>query len=259
MVLIVEGETEEYMVPRIWQALQLPNAPELMRVINLRGIKERIVKIGAFAAAPLVGELHENYYTLIRPLTKLLVAVDPDPPYDTPEQVEARRTEVLGEIKLVLAVQGAEADPDDLQNLVEIRTWSESCFEFEHFTDDQLADAILAVYQRAQAPDRTQLMKALRIHRANRQDIGKVWTNWRPKVSKTQLAKRLWPALEVEILDQSSSNPPPTMAQVVYEAYLQAQDFRYTNFVLRAAPRSEGEQAEVPWQLGTLNPGRNKA
>jgi hypothetical protein len=258
VVLIVEGETEEYLIPRVWQALQLPNAPELMRVITLRGVKERIVKVGAFAAAPLVGELQGEYYDLIKPPTKLLVAVDPDPPYHTPEEVEARRTEVLDEIKLMLVAQGAEADPDDLGELVEIRTWSESCFEFEHFTDDELAKAILEVYRGYGAPDQAGLIKALSAHRANRQDIGKVWTNWRPpEVSKTALAKKLWPVLEAKIQDESAPHAP-TIAKVVYEAYLEAQKFRYWNYVLRAAPRPGGGQSEVPWQLSTLSPEKAK-
>ena len=103
--------------------------------------------------------------------------------------MEARRTEVLGEIKLVLAAQEAEADPDDLEHLAEIRTWSEPCFEFEHFTDPELADAILDIYRGYGAPDRAGLIRALNAQRLARQDIDKVWTNWRPKVSKRALAQ----------------------------------------------------------------------
>ena len=237
VVLVVEGETEEYIAPRVWRTLQLPNAPELMRILTLRGVTERIVKVGALAAAPLVGELHGEYYDLIKPPTMLMVAVDPDKPYDTPQEVAARRTEVLNEIKLVLAAQGAEADPDDLEHLVEIRTWPASCFEFEHFTDAELAKAILEVYHGHGAPDEAGLVRALSAHRSNRQDISKVWTNWHPsEVSKTALAKKLWPVLEAKILDESAGDAP-TIAKVVYEAYLQAQDRRYKNYVLRVAPR----------------------
>jgi len=253
VVLIVEGETEEYLVPRVWRALQLPNAPELMRVITLRGVKERIVKVGAFAAAPLVGELQGDYYDLIKPPTKLIVAVDPDKPYDTLEAVAAKRNEVLDEIRLVLKAQGAEAHPDDLEHLVEIRTWSASCFEFEHFTDAELAKAVLEVYRGYGAPDRAGLTKALHTQREARQDIGKAWTNWRPpEVSKTELAKRLWPVLEAKILDESSPDAP-AIARVVYEAYLQAQGLRYWNYVLRASPRPGVEPSGVPWQLATLS------
>lgn len=237
VVLVVEGETEEYIAPRVWWALQLPNAPELMRIITLRGVKERIVKVGALAAAPLVGELQGEYYDLIKPPTKLLVAVDPDPPYDTPQGVEDRRTEVLDEIKLVLAAQGAEADPADLEHLVEIRTWSESCFEFEHFSNEQLADAVLDVYRGYGAPGRDDLIRILDGHRKARADIKNVWKNWRPKVRKTDLAKKLWPILEAKIHDESSPDVP-AIAQVVYEAYLQAQGLRYKSYILRAAPRS---------------------
>jgi hypothetical protein len=239
VVLVVEGETEEYIAPRVWRALQLPNAPELMRIITLRGVGERIVKVGAFAAAPLVGELQGEYYELIKPPTKLMVAVDPDKPYDTPQAVADRRAEVLDEINLVLKAQGAVADPDDLERLVEIRTWPESCFEFEHFTDEELADAILEVYRGYGAPDRAGLIKALNVHRRARQDVGKVWSNWHPpEVSKTALAKKLWPVLEVKIMDESSQDVP-AIAQVVYEAYLEAQNLRYKSYILRAAPRSD--------------------
>src|SRR5207245_1539021 len=128
-------------------------------------------------------------------------------------------------------------DPDDLEHLVEIRTWSESCFEFEHFTDAELAKAVLEVYHGYGVPDQAGLIKALNYHRQARQDIGKVWTNWRPpEVSKTALAKKLWPVLEAKILDESLPDAP-AIARVVYEAYLEAQKFRYWNYVLKAAPR----------------------
>jgi len=252
VVLVVEGETEEYIVPRVWRALRLPNAPELMRILTLRGVGERIVKVGALAAAPLVGELQGDYYELIKPPTRLIVAVDPDKPYDTPQAVADRRNEVVDEIKLVLAAQGAEADPDDLEHMVEIRTWSKFCFEFEHFTDEELADAILGVYRGYGAPDRDGLIRALNAQRRAGQDIGKVWTNWRPEVSKTALAKKLWPVLEANILDESSPDAP-SIAQVVYEAYLQAQDLRYKSYVLRAAPRPGVKSSGVPWRLATLS------
>ena len=170
----------------------------------------------------------------------MTLGYDPGPADSVPEcvPVEDRRTEVLDEIKLVLAAQGAEADPADLEHLVEIHTWPESCFEFEHFTDDELADAILEVYHGYGAPDRAGLITALSAHRKARQDVGKVWTNWHPpEVSKTALAKKLWPVLEAKILDESSSGVP-AIAQVVYEAYLEAQNLRYKSYILRAAPRT---------------------
>src|SRR5258708_23194249 len=44
VVLVVEGETEEYTAPRVWRALQPPHAPQLMRIITFRGGTERIVQ-----------------------------------------------------------------------------------------------------------------------------------------------------------------------------------------------------------------------
>jgi hypothetical protein len=38
------------------------------------------------------------------------------------------------------------ANPAELDELVRIGTWSESCYAFAHYTDDELADGIMAVH-----------------------------------------------------------------------------------------------------------------
>jgi len=79
----------------------------------------------------------------IKPPTCLYIAVDPEGRYFTPANVPQIGWRSLDEIRAVLRAQGVTAaDPAEVDALVRIRTWSESCHEFAHFTDDELADGV---------------------------------------------------------------------------------------------------------------------
>ena len=54
VVLAVEGATEEVHAPLVWNALDYPDAPELMRLLRLGGVDRDLEKVAALAAAPLV-------------------------------------------------------------------------------------------------------------------------------------------------------------------------------------------------------------
>jgi len=97
--------------------------------------------MAALAAAPLVSEKvpGTDAWTLIKPYARLLVAVDPDPPFTTAERVARERAKILDEIKDVLKTQGVDRpDPAELDHLVAIRIWDAPCYEFAHFTDQEL-------------------------------------------------------------------------------------------------------------------------
>jgi hypothetical protein len=155
VVLALEGETEMYHAPFVWRALGFSDAPELLRLLKLGAANRDLVKLAALAAAPLVSEKvpGTDAWTLIKPYTRLLVAVDPDPPFTTPERVARERAKILDEIKDVLKTQGVERpDPAELNHLVEIRTWDAPCYEFAHFTDQELADGIITGARDDQRP-----------------------------------------------------------------------------------------------------------
>ena len=38
-------------------------------------------------------------------------------------------------------------NPDELDELVEISVWDAPCYEFAHFTDEELADGIMAAHE----------------------------------------------------------------------------------------------------------------
>ena len=208
VVLALEGETEAYHAPLVWQALGFSEAPELMRLLKLGGTDHDLTKVAAVTAAPLVGgKVLPNEWKLIKPYTRLFVAVDPDRPFTTPERVAEEKAKILKEIRDVLKAQGVtRPKPEELDELVEIRTWDASCYEFAHFTDEELADGLIEAHPTIDGWTRDQLIEALAYWRAKKKDIKRVWESgrwieqsgsmtgkWTPEPSKVKLAEALWP------------------------------------------------------------------
>lgn len=241
VVLAIEGDTEQVHVPLVWQTLGYPDAPELMRVLKLGTVDRDLEKVAALAAAPLVGGKIDGTddWWLIKPPTRLMVAVDPEGRYfGTPQKVVATQAKLIEEIKAVLRAQGVtNPKPTEIDELVQIRTWSESCYEFAHFSDDELADGIMAIHTTINGLRRDQLTSRLALERGRGKDIRAVWSLWDYKPSKVDLAHMLWPKLEEKIRRRLADEtaPTPEIAEVIYEAYIIAQHWRYQSFVLGTA------------------------
>ena len=266
VVLALEGETEMAHAPRVWRALEFSDAPELMRLLKLGTVGRDLAKVAALTAAPLVSEKvpGTDAWNLIKPYTRLVVAVDPEGPYETPAKVAAERGKILDEIKDVLEAQGVtRPNEDELNELVDIHTWDAPCYEFAHFTDDELADGIVTVHHTIGGWSRAELVAALGYWRGRGDDIKRIWLSgrwdaqanrmtgrWDYEVSKVALADALWPTLEqkIERARVDANAPVPPIVEVVNDAYHVAQRWRYPSFVLTEAPDTAAVSAgsEVP-------------
>jgi len=239
VILVVEGETEEVFVPLVRDHIRIPGHAEVIQSVVLRGVTRDLTKLAAFASAPLLGEKlprsQGDAWATVKPPTRLMVVVDPDPPYDSPEHVEEQCRLIVEEIIAVVRAQGVEPNRDDVDSLVSVKTWSESCFEFAHFTDDELAEALLKVHPHCGGLDKARLVAALRAQRDNEWDIKNAWKNWRPPASKTALARELWPVLRSK-LDAAASDPTadlPPIAEALISAFREAVRRPHGIFVLR--------------------------
>jgi len=229
VLLVLEGETEEYLTPAVFDALGIPHEPEWVRTVVMRSVDADLTKLAAFAAAPLLGERQGNDWLLIKPPTRLMVAVDPEGGFETAEAAEAERQKILREIRNVLAAQvgvpearlGQVMVLEDLDELVSVHRWDGGCFEFAHFSDERLAEALLAIHRGHPQPGRDDLIQALQRHRQHRDDIKQVWANWRPKPSKRDLAHQLQSELEAQVRRafEGTTASLPQLAQLVWDAY----------------------------------------
>jgi hypothetical protein len=58
--------------------------------------------------------------------------------------------------------------------LVEIRTWDAPCYEFAHFTDDELADGIMTVHHTINGLTRNELIGSLARTHGRQKDVKEV-------------------------------------------------------------------------------------
>jgi antitoxin component HigA of HigAB toxin-antitoxin module len=247
VILALEGDTEMYHAPRVQAALEFTDAPELLRFLKLGAANRDLAKLAALAAAPLVSEKVSgaDAWKLIKPYTKLFVAVDPDAPFTTPEKVASERTKILDEIKDVLKAQGVERpNPSELDHLVEIRTWNASCYEFAHFTDEELSDGIMAIHHTINGLTKDELVASLARSRSRGKDVKEVWSRWEYKVSKVKLAEALWPTLlqKIQVCMTTKGAPIPPIAAVINDAYHDALRRRYQSYVLTETPAAADER-----------------
>lgn len=226
-LLLVEGETERRTVVRILELFAMSTVPDLVHVVAMNGVGKKVQLLGAATVAPLLGRRRPDGYDLLRPPCRLMIAVDPEGVYRTGEQAEAERQKIVRAIAEVVSAQAADADINELDSLVEIRRWSESCFEFEHFSDLELLEAIKAVHTKPdERPDDEGIVASLRLAREKRQDVKSVWWNWTHQPRKPDLADALWAVLKDKIERAATGNGPmPELAALVEDAYNTAQRF----------------------------------
>jgi hypothetical protein len=210
-------------------------------------------------AAPLVGgQVLPNEWKLIKPYTRLFVAVDPDRPFTTPERVAEEKAKILNEIRDVLKAQGVtRPKPEELDELVEIRTWDAPCYEFAHFTDEELADGLIEAHETINGWTRDQLIEALAFWRNEGKDIKFVWYRggptdqpnrhtgkWDYEPSKVKLAEALWRTLlkKIQLCVAAEGAPVPPIAAVINDAYHVAQRWRYVSYLLTEVPDASDDQ-----------------
>jgi hypothetical protein len=200
LVLVVEGETEAEIIPRLLAHFGIRNVRDFIAIENAQGVGRDIRPLLAYAVAPRVERergSNGEYLDLIRPLTRILVVMDAEGAMATAADRAKRRESWIERLIETLPREfRTSAVRDALDRQVYVDTWKRSgaSFEFAHFTDRQIAVAADRIDRRTRKPDVARLatlIAACRQRHGNLKDV--------IPVSKVRLAEELWPTLEQRV------------------------------------------------------------
>jgi hypothetical protein len=216
LVIGVEGATEYRLVPRVMSLLGIEQDRNRIAIVDFGGTLRDLSLLARYAAEPVLGLDYGRGVALDRPLTRFLVMTDAENKYQT---AACRRYQRKLLLESLTANVPADLRSDYYNNtrrgrVVEIVTWGKLPFEFAHFTDGQLADAMLSIARTPYPHDRASLVSGLHMQRTRSPapDIEKLF--WRNSgIKKPALADALWPALERKISTaiQGDRTGPPVM------------------------------------------------
>ena len=193
----------------------------------------------AYAAQPQLGTDHGDYVTLDRPPTRFLVPTDAENRYETRRDRHNQRKLLLDSITKDI--------PKDLRpnlyhrasQFVEIVTWGRLPFEFAHFTDCQLADALLQTATVSHPSGRTALVHAINMQRTH-DPSPNITDAWRQSgVSKVHLADAVWPLLRrrVEAAIKRGNQGRPIMSAILRGYQLAGLSHQQTTVLARRQRR----------------------
>jgi hypothetical protein len=215
LVLALEGKSDIVLMRNTLELLGLASESGRVEFVDMKGVGGDVRLLARSRGIPRIDP--EGYVgaRVLRPLTAIMVAVDPEGPYTTRDGCEEQRQAMIDEIfeSLPLASR-TEVLREDLGHLIEVTTWGEAPLEYANFTDFEIADAIEDMALGGCPLARKDLESAVASHRAHTSNIERIWANWRiPEMSKPNLAAHLWPALrsKIEALGRDHADELPIL------------------------------------------------
>ncbi len=216
VILLVEGETELYHVPRLLAEFGLTQ-PQQVRVQRTKGSKINAHLIARYGVTPRVGRRLHDRWMLDASLTALVIAMDAENDFETQAKRDKVRRQLQEAIREEVKYQDANISQGELDALVHVRVWGKDKYELANFSDNELVPAItkIAATQsnpRIESPSWDQDLRAqLQEARAKHYDIKVPLGRLRVAEDKVELAKLLWPVLlakcEAEYVADSVETP----------------------------------------------------
>lgn len=216
LIIGVEGETEYRTVPRVMKLLDIDLDPNWIKMIDFEGTLDMKL-LARYAAEPALGQDYGDGVALDRPLTRFLVMTDAENKFKDAAGRRKQRQLLLDSLtkNVPLDLRSDYYINTRRDRIVEIFTWGKLPFEFAHFSNAELADAILGIAKVPHPQGRAQLISNLRWQRNHRApNVDKVcWPGSGLYKFKPTLVDALWPVLEGKINKaiQLGRKGPPIM------------------------------------------------
>jgi hypothetical protein len=201
VVLALEGATEMTVVPLVMDFLGIPLSESFFRLVDSGGEGTEHGLLATYVALPKLGPREGDIASFERPPSRYFIAVDGDGKFKDPATLERERQRWVGMLfnSLPRDLQTSAAR-DDLDTMVVAEIWAAGMdFERAHFTDAELAAALLATGLAPPATTAAGLEAKLANQRANGGNIKLLWDGWTPKPEKPEMALLLWPALRAKL------------------------------------------------------------
>jgi hypothetical protein len=195
LVLVVEGDTEMLLVPPVMQLLRISTDEDFISVQNAEGVERDLGSLLGFLAPRVKPDPDGEYLDLIRPPTRFLIVFDPEGRASTTDGRAKRRRAWVQRLERALPVERRQHGArEEIDALVELVTWNArgESFEFAHFTDLELAKAILQLPRSTRTQSLAEARKTVAALRARNGNLASMF----PHSSKGRLAEELRPVLE---------------------------------------------------------------
>lgn len=204
LVLVLEGTSEMDVAPKAMRALGIPVRDSFIRLVNLGGINKQLELLARYIV-PSLRRVGGNSAELLRPPTRLMVVTDAEPPYASRAARAKLRSDLAKHVWNALEAQfQTKAALADIETLIDVVTWTprrQSNFEFAHFTDLQIARAILMTGRAPAGLDISALATSITGVRQGGGNLKRVWQTWTaPTPDKPLVWQYLWPMLERRII-----------------------------------------------------------
>jgi hypothetical protein len=210
LVLALEGATEMYLMPRVLELLGIRQDGTWIETVDFGGTKRDLSLLARYASQPKLGGDAGECVMLDRPVTRFLVLTDAENLYKDELSRERQRRNLLESMTQDIP-RDLRSDLVDRENsFVEIQTWGSLPFEFAHFSDTELAQALTAASKWPLEAEIAELEAAIAAQRTvAAPNIEHAWP--RLGVRKRKLAEALWPLLKTKIdeaLNSGEDGPP---------------------------------------------------
>ena len=237
LVLIVEGETEMFIVSNILRLFGTPWERQFIELRTSLGNNRDIGRIADYVAPITYIATSDQSLHLIRPPTRFLVILDKEDKFATVQNAEQERQKWIDTLFRTLPPEDrTPATRQDIDSLVELQTWATGAFEYEHFTDEEIRQAIYAACTRQGTRAREIPLWQVAEVRRTGSSVERLFTsNWGKKLNKLILAEELWPTLKQKIEQAKTAGILETIPilRVLMHAEQQAHTVRRRDILLR--------------------------